>query len=61
MNLPTVCFLCGHYDHMKEMCPKQLNEQDETGVRTVSGKKVHIKNTKVNTKEAPNKISGYNP
>ncbi|KAK5785990.1 hypothetical protein PVK06_040614 [Gossypium arboreum] len=25
--LPTVCFLCGHYGHIKEICLKGANEQ----------------------------------
>ncbi|PPD81183.1 hypothetical protein GOBAR_DD21894 [Gossypium barbadense] len=36
--LPAVCFLCGHYGHIKEICPKGENEHADLEEGFASGK-----------------------
>lgn len=35
-HLPMVCFSCGHYRHVKEICPRRVTNQEETGVNITS-------------------------
>ncbi|MBA0618703.1 hypothetical protein Godav_028007 [Gossypium davidsonii] len=36
--LPTVCFLCAHYGHIKDICPKGENEHADLEEGFASGK-----------------------
>ncbi|KAK5772491.1 hypothetical protein PVK06_048780 [Gossypium arboreum] len=36
--LPTMCFLCGHYGHIKELCPNKIDEQKAIEARVANGK-----------------------
>lgn len=59
--LPTICFSCGHYGHIKEICPKRMNEPKESEESVTHGEGEQTRNTTSNTDDLPKNSDGYGP
>ncbi|MBA0783901.1 hypothetical protein Gotri_001542 [Gossypium trilobum] len=59
--LPIVCFLCGHYGHIKEICPRRVMGPDESGEGISENMSEHRQNMGLNIEEAPPNPSTYGP
>ncbi|KAA3486377.1 hypothetical protein EPI10_030296 [Gossypium australe] len=57
--LPTVCLLCGHYGHMKEICPRGAIGPEESGEGILRNREEQGQNIGLNTEEAPPNLGTY--
>lgn len=58
-NLPMVCFSCGHYGHIKEICPKIVHEQNQAGAVNNYNEGSRNSSLLLQTKEIPKNPSSY--
>ncbi|MBA0783574.1 hypothetical protein Gotri_001268 [Gossypium trilobum] len=57
--LTTMCFSCGHYGHIKELCPNKIDEQKAIEAGVANGKDDQTNNITASLDETTNNASNY--
>ncbi|MBA0632585.1 hypothetical protein Godav_001294 [Gossypium davidsonii] len=57
--LTTMCFSCGHYGHIKELCPNKIDEQKAIEAGVANGKDDQTNNITASLDETTNNSSNY--
>ncbi|MBA0843864.1 hypothetical protein Goarm_001015 [Gossypium armourianum] len=59
--LTTMCFSCGHYGHIKELCPNKIDKQKAIEAGVANGKDDQTNNITAGSDETTNNASNYGP